>query len=706
MGHDNQELAAFWRIDSANSTALLTLDRGMPRLAYWGTKLHIETDLASLIAGLKRPAVPGSLDIAEALTLLPEGGTGFAGHPGVVVHRDGAHSISQLQVVDVEKTEHAIRFDCREIEAKFSVKLSLTFDENADVLTFNNSVKNEGDDALHIDWLASAVMPLPFEHKQTWSMTGRWAQEFRLQRVPIGHDALVRCNRMGRTSHTSFPGMITGSDSFTAEHGSVVAMHLAWSGNHRVMVARARDGQPMAQLGVLLSPGENVLDAGQSWAAPPAHFSRSEAGYNTCMQAMHAHVRQHVLSPRLARTPRLVHYNTWEACYFDHSEEKTLALVKEAAEVGAERFILDDGWFSDRNDDKAGLGNWDVCSTKYPNGLEPIFDAVRAAGMQPGLWIEPEMINADSDTFRTHPDWVLGDPDREQPLGRHQYVLNVCLPEVFEFLFGHINNVIERYGLGYLKWDMNRDLTHAIVNHRQGSEKITRAVYALLAAVREKHPDVEIEICSSGGARADFGALQYGDRIWTSDNHDPHDRQRIQQGFSLFFPPEVMGAHVGSAHSETTGRRHSMAFRVANALVGHFGTEPNKEGLSGEDKRILASASAWYKQHREWLHASMTRFMAHPEDDLIVRQQVAGDGTRALVVAALLDTPEQAVLAPIRVAGLNHAARFALRLLNTETMASTGLGEHRGDTLEAVGFQPPLMKPDSALVFELEILSA
>lgn len=702
MGHDADHTQQHWRIDSARSTCLLTQDRGMPRLVYWGPRLASDQSLSALCTGLRRPAVAGSLDLPEALSLLPESGTGFAGHPGLIVHRNGKHSISQLQITSVDQSAHDLTFVCTEAAAEFSVSLALSIDTASDVLSFRQSVNNHGTDALHIDWLASAVLPLPFDHKEALSITGRWAQEFRLQRVAIGNNALVRCNRMGRTSHTSFPGMLTGSQSFHADQGNVVAMHLAWSGNHRVMIDRARDGQPMAQLGVLLSPGENTLAAGESWDAPSAHFARSTQGYNDCMQAMHEYVRQHVLTARLASTPRLVHYNTWEACYFDHTEARTLSLVEEAKQVGAERFILDDGWFVGRNNDKAGLGNWTVCDKKYPNGLEPIFDAVRNAGMQAGLWIEPEMINADSDTFRDHPTWVLGDPDREQPLGRHQYALNLCLPEVFEFLLGHILNVIDRYALGYLKWDMNRDLTHAIVNHRQGSEKITHAVYQLLDTVRQARPAVEIEICSSGGARADFGALSRGDRIWTSDNHDPHDRQRIQHGFSLFFPPEVMGAHVGSDQCHITGRRHSLAFRVASALVGHFGVEPSNTGLSSQDKQTLRQANEWYKNNRSWLHASKTHFMTHPEPNLIVRQQVSADLQQALVVAALLDTPEHAVLAPIHCRGLHHEQHYQIRLVDCSTFTTTDIGIHSGDSLAKAGFQPPLMTPDSALVFELK----
>lgn len=694
-----------WRIDGGNISCAGGYLRGMPAVAYWGPELAHDADTDALIDALRRPAVPGALDDPEAMTLIPEAGTGFAGLPGIAAHRNGSDAISQLGCDRVDAHSTGIRFLCSDKRIGLSVEQELALDPDSGVLTLRTTVTNTGDQPLAIDWLASGVLPLPHNHAECLTLAGRWSQEFMQSREAIGASPLCRDNRLGRTSHVSFPGLVAGSAGFGADHGDVTAIHLAWSGNHRVWCGRARDGQPYANLGVLLSPGEMHLAPGEHWQAPALHGARSHRGLNGAAQALHRFVRSQVLDGRLARQPRPVHYNSWEACYFDHSEARTLALIQEATALGAERFVLDDGWFEGRNDDRAGLGNWGVCREKYPNGLEPIFDAARAAGLQCGLWIEPEMANADSDVAREHPDWLLRDGDRAQPLGRHQYALNLCLEPVFEHLLHHIDAVVTRYRLDYLKWDMNRDLAHVTVDGRPGGERVTRAAYALMDAVRERHPRLEIEICASGGARADYGALSRGDRIWTSDNHDPRDRQRIQLGFSLFFPPEVMGAHVGSATSDITGRTQSLAFRIANALVGHLGVEPNRDGLADHDIAALAAATRWYQREREWLHASTTWFVDDTEPGAIVRAQTSADGTRALIVLSLTDTPRHAVLAPIRCQGLNYTLRFRVARLDPLDFSATPVAVLDGASLALAGFQPPMLSPDSAAVFELKALA-
>ncbi|MEL6870039.1 MAG: alpha-galactosidase [Pseudomonadota bacterium] len=700
----NQQQEHHWRIDSAQCTVVLQLQRNMPAVTYWGARLPDALALDEFCAALSRPPVPAALDLPEALTLLPESGTGFAGFPGILAHRNGEHSISQAALERADVDAHSATFVCVEQINEVQMTLTVALDPDSDVLTLRNSVKNLGDNVLHVDWLASGVLPLPHPHSEVCSLTGRWAQEFTQRREPIGASALLRDNRAGRTSHNSFPGLLTGSAGFSADTGYAAAMHLAWSGNHRIWVGRARDGRPYVQLGVLFSNGEQQLQPGDAWQAPELHACVSESGYNPLIHNLHRFVRNQVLPSGLARKPRPVHYNTWEAVYFNHSEASTLALVAEAKQLGAERFVLDDGWFSNRNNDLAGLGNWTVSKRKYPNGLEPIFDAVRAAGMEPGLWIEPEMANEDSDVFREHPEWILGDPQRQQPLGRHQYALNICRDDVFEYLLGHITGVVRRYGLGYLKWDMNRDLAHALVDRRQGEARMAQAIYRLLDAVRAACPDCEIEICSSGGARADYALLRRGERIWTSDNHDPHDRQRIQHGFSLFFPPEVMGAHVGSAISDTTGRYQALSFRVATALLGHFGVEPNKDGISEGDQAVLRRAAHWYIHNRDWLHTGTTWFIDSNEAAVVARAQVSEDRQRAIITNALLDTPHQPILAPLRCRGLDPQARYAVHSLDCLTFERTLVARTTGAALAAAGFQPPVLLPDQAQCFELEVV--
>jgi alpha-galactosidase len=365
-------------------------------------------------------------------------------------------------------------------------------------------------------------------------------------------------------------------------------------------------------------------------------------------------VRSTILGGRLEGKPRPVHYNTWEAIYFDHDLDRLKGLADLASEAGIERFVLDDGWFKGRSDDHRALGDWTADPVKYPDGLKPLIDHVRALGMSFGLWVEPEMANLDSDLLRAHPDWVLGDPARVQPLGRHQYVLDLTRDEVADAIFAQLDALLRDHAIDYLKWDMNRDLTHAVSAGRWAVHRQTLAVYALIDRLRAAHPEVEIESCASGGGRADYEILKRTDRIWTSDCNDPVERQSIQRAFSLFFPPEVMGAHVGPRQSHTTARSSSMRTRLITAFAGHMGVEADLSALSPRERAELAAGIALHKSHREWMHRGRTVRLEHP-DPGCVAYAVIGEG-RAFVSALQIETARMALLAPLRIVGLEPDA--------------------------------------------------
>eukprot|EP00903_Cladosiphon_okamuranus_P002613 g2611.t1 len=306
---------------------------------------------------------------------------------------------------------------------------------------------------------------------------------------------------------------------------------------------------------------------------------------------------------RIDRKKRPIHYNTWEAVYFDHDHETLFNLANKAAEVGAERFILDDGWFGSRRNDKAGLGDWWPSKDVYPDGLGPLIKHVTDLGMEFGLWFEPEMVNPDSELYREHPDWILHAEGVEQVPFRSQFVLDLTRPEVSDYLFDHMHKLLSEHEISYVKWDMNRDVHHPGSRGRPAIHQQTRALYALIERLREAHPDLEIESCSSGGARADYGILRRTDRIWTSDSNDALDRQRIQRGASHFFPLEIMGAHVGPETCHITGRRLSMEMRVATALFGHMGMELNLLEEAPANLEVLKAGLALHKQHRDLIHS-------------------------------------------------------------------------------------------------------
>ncbi len=703
------EPAVGFRLDGGGETLVfLTPASGAPRLAYWGPALAPGDPVAELTALAQRGVPGGSLDDGEALCWLPEAGQGFTGHPGLLAHRHGLELITQFAAVRIQAEGGTARITLSDALARVELDLRLALDGAAGVLTSQVRLTNIGDEPLTVDWLAAGVLEQP--HADLMLFDGRWAREFAHVRQTLATGLIVKENRTGRTSHHAPPFLLVGEAGFGEALGEVFGLHLAWSGDHRILAERLRDGRIQIQAGELLHPGEIILAPGETYQTPELHLARSPSGANGLSDRLHPFVRERILGGRLKGRPRPVHYNTWEAIYFDHDLPTLRGLADLAAGVGVERFVLDDGWFRGRPDDRSGLGDWTVDLAKYPDGLTPLIDHVRGLGMEFGLWVEPEMANADSDLLRAHPDWVLGVPGRSQPLGRGQYVLDLTRPDVFENIHGQIDALLRDNAIGYLKWDMNRDLTHAVSGGRAATHRQTLAVYALIDRLRADHPGVEIESCSSGGGRADYEILKRTDRIWTSDCNDPIERQLIQRGFSIFFPPEVMGSHVGPRASHTTARGASLQMRAMTALMGHMGTEADLRAFTETERAAVADSFALYKQHRAWMHAGRTIRLAHP-DPGCVATALAGEG-RMLVSAAQVETPRTAGLASLRLTGLEAGATYTIAQINPPRRARAlprrypplTLGETlraTGDMLSHVGLSLPVLRAGEIAVFLL-----
>jgi alpha-galactosidase len=359
--------------------------------------------------------------------------------------------------------------------------------------------------------------------------------------------------------------------------------------------------------------------------------------------------------------------NSWEACYFRHDESRILDLARAAAAIGAERFILDDGWFLGRNHDRAGLGDWVADPAKYPDGLKPLAQGVNALGLEFGLWVEPEMVNPDSDLYRTHPDWALHVPGAPQPTARNQLVLNLSLPEVEDYLFAALDTLLSDVPIAYLKWDHNRDLAPA------GGLGQVQGLYRLLARLRAAHPDVEIESCAGGGGRIDAGIAAFTHRFWTSDNLDAVSRATIQRGFQAFFPPELMGAHVGASPAHATGRRHTLGFRAGVALPGHFGVELDPDKLPETERAELAGWIAFHKQWRHLLHLQ-TLLMGEGPDGLL--WQASGDGNGWVLFVTRIAPPQDRRPQPLTLPFLAGAGPVHARILaRAGTLPHKGFGE-------------------------------
>ncbi|MCC5873819.1 MAG: alpha-galactosidase [Gammaproteobacteria bacterium] len=635
--------------------------------------------------------------------------------PAVQYQREGGDWTFLPDRIEVRRP-HPQRLEVEQTDAAAALTLTVVFelDPATGVLEVASRLSNVGTKAVTVGWCAAVELPLPFWADHLLDHAGDWCAEFQRETRPLGAAGLLRESREGRSGHAHPPVLVIGAGQPRAADGRMLGIQLAWSGNHRERVDRRSDGTDVAQLGVLPLGSELQLDAGGSWQSPAAFCAVSRHGLDGLTERFSAACRARILPRTGQRWPRPVHLNTWEALYFDHGSERLKALVATAAAVGVERFVLDDGWFRGRRNDRRGLGDWSADPMQYPAGLGPLIDHVRDLRMQFGLWIEPEMVSEDSELFRKHPGWVRGQPGRPPLYGRHQRVLDLGQPEVCDHLFAVISGLLQAHPIDYLKWDHNRVLTESAVGGGPGHLAQVAGLYALLDRLRSVHPEVEIESCASGGGRADWGMLQRCHRVWPSDSNDPVVRARIMAGAGLFAPPEVLGVHIGPQRAHTTGRVSDLDFRAAVALLGHFGLELDLTALDAGERARLGAHIERYKRLRELLHAGRH---AQPvfDADHLVRIVTAEDRRRAVVMVLRLD--DQRPGRPVRfaLADLDPALRYRLTLAeplpDSERRPVTLVGAADfnspgmvvgGAWLVSAGLTLQLPAPQSAVVIELQ----
>jgi alpha-galactosidase len=493
-------------------------------------------------------------------------------------------------------------------------------------------------------------------------LTGKHVRERSPQRLPFGFGSWAREQRRGRPGHDSPLMLVAGTAGFGFRHGEVWAVHLAWSGDSTTYAERLPEGWSAIGGGELLQAGELLLEPGEQYAAPWLYAAYSDHGLDGITNSLVQDLRDR---PHHPATPRPVVLNTWEAVYFNHNVDRLTELADVAAHVGVERFVLDDGWFGSRRTDRAGLGDWYVSPDVWPEGLKPLVDHVTKLGMQFGLWVEPEMVNPDSDLARAHPDWILAAPGRVPPPARSQQVLDVANPLVSKYLLERLDALLSEYDIGYLKWDHNRDVvdpaTSAYSPRRPGVHAQTVALYALIDELRRRHPSLEIESCAGGGGRVDLEILQRTERIWGSDCNDPLERQHIQRWTGLLTPPELIGAHVGPPRAHTTGRFASLSFRAGTALFGHFGIEWDLTTTSTAERAQLAAWISTYQKFRSLLHTGTIVRADSVDHAMLVHGVVSEDAHEALFAVVQLGTTAWATPPPIRLPGLDGNCEYRVQ---------------------------------------------
>ena len=656
------------------------------------------------------------LDDAVEPTLCPGAGRGWPLAPALEYRReDGAWTFEARRVTaEADRRRGVLGVEHADDAAGLALTTRFVLDPDDGTLRVATELTNTGSGAVDLRWLAVLALPLPHWVAEVVDTAGDWCAEFRRERVTLGSSSWVRECREGRSSHRAHPGVLLVERGADARRGRVLGVQFAWSGDHRMRIDRLPDGRRVLQVGVLLHPGELPLAAGATHRTPDLWLSCSAQGLDGVTARMHAVHRRHVRPARGQRLPRPVHLNTWEAVYFDHDPAELARLADVAADLGVERFVLDDGWFANRRDDRRALGDWTVDRERYPEGLGPLVEHVRGRGMEFGLWVEPEMVNDDSALARAHPDWIRGgDEGRTE---RHQRVLDLTLPAVRDHLFAALDALLREHAIGYLKWDHNRVLTDTAADGSAGHHAQTLGLWALLDRLREAHPDVEIESCASGGGRADLGMLARTHRVWVSDCNDPVLRARIMAGAAPFLPPETSGCHVGPATAHTTGRRTSLDLRAAVALWGAFGLELDVRELDDEARGRLAAWIALYKRWRAVMGSGRSSTQA-PDDDHLVRSYTAPDRHRALLIVVRLGDAEPGL--PVRFAVPDLDPELTYRVALAEPLPETlrpatlapvapwrdGGSEVGGAWLGSAGLELQLPAPQRAVVLELTALS-
>ena len=677
--------ARAWVLTAGQSCAVLRLDdRDRLLSAHWGRELGLE-QAAALVgvampvpAGVAAPAFgavghggawPFEEDVEGPLELAAGSAFQF-GHAQLSVRfADGTREL-ELEFVSAaiedsgETAELVLSFADRHyplaVESRHRARRGSPVIERRLVLRHTGSDADASINILRAD-SASWTLP-PMADYRLSQVRGRWAAETRLHRSSPPFGETVLTSRRGITGHHANPWVMVDDGTAGATHGQVFGCALAWSGSWRLTVERTSADRVVVAAG--FGPDGVVwsLAPGEVLTTPVSAGIWTDGGFDAASQAWHAYVLDQVLPH--AEELRPVVYNSWEATGFDVSLEGQLALARQAAEIGVELFVMDDGWFGSRTSDRAGLGDWWPNPDRFPDGLAPLVKGVRELGMDFGLWVEPEMVNPDSDLYRAHPDWVLHQPFRRRSEHRNQLVLNLARPDVAAWVHEWLDRLVAESDIGFLKWDMNRPFTE--VGWPEAGEgggdlvwrRYVENLYALLDKLRADHPGLRIEACSGGGGRLDLGVLARVDQVWTSDNTDALDRLAIQEGFAQVYPARVMSAWVTDSPNPHTGRRIPLEFRFHVAMAGVMGIGGDLAEWSAEELTTAREMVTAYKRIRPVVQHGTRYAHGDASGDLSGVEYVAADRSEAVVFVYRRERRFAQMERPVVLRGVDAAGRY------------------------------------------------
>ncbi len=554
--------------------------------------------------------------------------------------RKGAYSIPGLPAVYASESEgESLVITLKDTASELVMDLYYGILEKEDMITRSICLRNEGREPVQITKIHSACLDLPYGKWELVHFHGRHAMERQMERVSLMHGILTVGSRRGTSSHQHNPAVILCEPNTTESAGGCYGINLLYSGNFTIEAERDQMDQVRLTAGISPEAFCWQLKAGESFAAPQVLMTYSDSGFDTLSRRYHHTIRHHICRGEYKLKQRPVLINNWEATYFDFNDEKILAIADQAARLGIDMMVLDDGWFGKRDDDRSGLGDWFVNTKKLREGLPALVDKINGLGMKFGLWLEPEMISEDSDLYRAHPDWALQIPGRQPARGRSQLVLDMGREDVREYLFQCISGILDSANIEYIKWDFNRSVADfysrvlPVEQQGEGHHRFVLGLYDLLERLVSGYPHVLFEGCSGGGGRFDTAMLYYTPQIWCSDDTDAVERLEIQYGTSFFYPVSSVGSHVSTCPNHQTGRTTSFHTRGVVAMAGSFGYELDLNLLSDEEKNQVKQQVETFKRFYSLIHEGDYYRLAGPYDNdmMTAWEYAAEDGSEALV---------------------------------------------------------------------------
>ena len=632
-----------------------------------------------------------------------EGAGDFRISAAAVIHADGSNALDlRYQGYRISKGKYTIpglpavyaneeeaetlEIDLKDTASDICVTLKYAVIEELDIITRSAVICNKGESPVTLTNAASLCLDIPQGKDWEWvHFHGRHTMERQPERTPLIHGIQESSSARGTSSHQQNPTVLLCTEDCTETSGQCIGAALMYSGSFQTKIELDQLEQIRLIMGINPELFRWELASNSCFYTPEVILSYSNSGFETLSHHFHKTIRHHVCRGKYKLAERPVLINNWEATYFDFDFDKILSIARQAAELGVDMLVLDDGWFGKRNDDCSGLGDWFVNEEKIQGGLGKLTKEIAALGMKFGIWFEPEMISEDSELYRSHPDWAIRIPGRKPMRSRYQLLLDMTRQDVQDYLYDSISKILDSADIIYIKWDMNRSIsdwyTSTLSADRQGemAHRYVLGVYSLLERLTSAYPNVFFEGCSGGGGRFDAGMLYYCPQIWCSDDTDAFERTKIQYGTSFFYPISTIGSHVSAVPNHQTGRITPIETRAVTAMAGSFGYELDLNQISDGEKQAVKLQIARFKKYNYIIHNGLYYRISNPmKDDVAVWEYVSEDKSEALVHGMIFRTAPNSLQIRIRLRGLIPDAVYRLE---SDGHCYTGLALMNGGIL-------------------------